>query len=80
MPERGFPTIKMVLLRGFVKVLKKNNLSIIWPNAAEIRNNRIIMAVIIGENQAPKVVPIVIYAVKVRLKTDIFIKLVKCFL
>ena len=56
-----------------MKALKYNKRSIIRPNATNIRSSIMIRAVSIVENQAPKVVPMIIYAVNIRLNTDTFI-------
>ena len=54
----------------------KNNLSIILLIPTTILSTEISKPVIIGENHVPNVIPIVKYALDIRLNTDIFINIV----
>ena len=57
----------------------KNILSIILPMPTTILSTEMSNPVKMGESHIPNVVPTVKYALDIRLNTDMFINVVKCY-
>ena len=72
-PERGFPTIIIGFLMGYLNARGKNKRSKTLHDATTKRKINISIAVKIGETQAPNVVPKILYVINTRLTIDTFI-------